>query len=76
MRTMVSQDTFNRLITVAFLSSTMTLVWLSWWTGKPIDITSFLSLLVPVATHISHIIVRSKDHTTDVKNGKTENLHE
>lgn len=65
----MSQDTFNKIVTVFFLGSTMTLVYLSWWTGKPIDITGFLSLLIPVATHISHIVIRSRDYGLEVKNG-------
>lgn len=72
----MSQDTFNKLVTTFFLGSTMILVYLSWYFGKPIEITGFLSLMVPVLTHIAHIMIKSRDYGIAAKNGKTEGLHE
>jgi len=52
----MSQDTFNKFITLTLLLYTMIMFSASWYTGKPIDLTGFLTLTAPLITHTIHLI--------------------
>jgi hypothetical protein len=52
----ISQDTFNKLITLMLLLYTMIMFSLSWYTGKALDLNAFLILVAPLITHTTHLI--------------------
>jgi hypothetical protein len=52
----MSQDTFNKVVTLTLLVFCMGMFFASWLSGKPIDLQSFLILIAPILTHSIHLI--------------------
>lgn len=52
----MSQDMFNKVVTLTLLLFTMIMFALSWYTGKPIDLNGFLILIAPIITHTTHLV--------------------
>ncbi len=60
----MSQDTFNKLVTSFLLVFCATLFTLAWWTGKAIDLRSFLVLIAPILAHTVHLVT---DNMVNIK---------
>jgi hypothetical protein len=52
----ITQDAFNKLVTLILLIYVMIMFSASWYTGKPIDLNGFLTLTAPIITHTVHLI--------------------
>ena len=51
----ISQDMFNKIVTLLLLLYAMVMTTLAWYTGKPLDFNDFLVLLTPLLTHMIHL---------------------
>jgi len=52
----MSQDTFNKIITLSLLLYCMSMYLLSWLFVKPIDLEGFLILITPLIAHTIHLV--------------------
>lgn len=57
---MISQDTFNKIMTTILLLYCMIMYALSWYTGRVLDLQGFLILLAPILTHMGHLLTGSR----------------
>lgn len=62
----INQDDFNKFITTVTLLFMMGMFFMSWYTGKPIDMVALAGFLVPMITHSTHLISNSFNQRTDV----------
>jgi energy-converting hydrogenase Eha subunit C len=57
----MSQDTFNKIITVSLMLYAMVMFTISFVIQRPLDLSGYSVLIAPVVTHTIHLIVRPKD---------------
>lgn len=68
----MSEGMFDRLLVVVLLVYSMIMYSASWFTGKPLDITSLTIILSPILTHSLNVICRmSSSGKEDNKNVTT-----
>jgi hypothetical protein len=56
MRGRMTQDLFNKLVTVSMLLYAFVMISVSFGLQRPIDLSSYMTLLAPVLTHVVHIL--------------------
>lgn len=61
----ISQDDFNKLVTMIMLVYFMVMYSASFITGRHLDILDALSFLIPVITHTTHLIVGNQKGDTN-----------
>lgn len=66
----ISQDTFNKLVTTTLLVYCMFMYTLSFITGKPLDLNSFLVLVAPLVAHTTHLIANTVNNNISSKEGQ------
>lgn len=52
----MSQDLFNKIVTLSMLLYSMIMFALSWYTGRAIDLNGYLIIAAPILTHGTHIV--------------------
>ncbi len=63
----MSQETFNKIVTIILLVYFMSLYAASWIMNKPVDIAGLAAFLVPIVTHGLHIVTQSSIERTTIK---------
>jgi len=61
----VNEEMFNRLLVMVLLIYSMIMYSVSWFVGKPLDITSLTIILSPILTHSLNIICRINGKETN-----------
>lgn len=56
----MSQETFNKILTIMLFLFFMTVYIVSFVTGKPIDTSGLLTFIVPSLNHVIHQITQSQ----------------
>lgn len=67
----ISQDTFNKIISILLFSYFLVMYTLSYITGKPLSIESALTLAVPTINHIVHQITQAQVVTKNIESATT-----
>ncbi len=62
----INQDDFNKFVTTITLFFFLFMYFMSWYTGKSVDLTALAGFLVPVIAHSTHLISNSVNQRTDV----------
>jgi len=70
----ISQETFNKIITVILFSFFMVMYALSWYTGKNVDWQALLTFLVPTMNHIMHQYTQNRVETKNIEASSAENV--
>ena len=67
----MNEGMFDRLLVVVLLVYSMIMYSASWFTGKPLDITSLTIILSPILTHSLNVICRMSSSAKEDKNVTT-----
>ena len=70
----ISQETFNKIITVILFSFFMIMYALSWYTGKNVDWQALLTFLVPTLNHIMHQYTQNRVETKNIEANSAANV--
>src|SRR5438270_6112653 len=62
----INQDDFNKFVTTSLLVYCMVMFTLSWYTGKQLDLQSFLTLVTPLLAHTIHIVADSRKEVATI----------
>ena len=52
----MSQDAYNKLVTLVLLTYTLVMATLSWVYNKPFDLSTELTILTPILAHSIHLV--------------------
>lgn len=55
----ITDDTFNKMLTIILLLYVMVMYTVSYITGKPLDLYNLLAFLAPLFNNIVHLVTRS-----------------
>jgi hypothetical protein len=72
----ISQDTYNKIVTTLYMVFCMAMFAWSYGTGRPLDLTNLSVLIAPILPHAIHIltqtgIVQAQIKKNGVVNGGT-----
>lgn len=62
----ISQDTFNKCVTIILFAYFLTMYTISYFTGKPLNIDSAIALAVPTFNHVIHQITQTQVLTKNI----------
>ena len=62
----LSQDSFNKLVTIFLMSFFALMYTLSWLTGKPLDWQALLTFIIPSLNHVVHVLTSTTNNTQGV----------
>ena len=72
----MSQDTFNKIVTMMLMVYCMGMFAISWYTGKSLDLNGFLILLAPILTHLGHVVTDMPREVAAIKADASKQIAE
>ena len=62
----ISQDSFNKLVTIVLMTFFMGMYVVSFITGKHLDVEGMLGFLIPTLNHVVHQITQAQMSATSI----------
>ena len=63
----ISQDSFNKIVTIVLFTYFLVMYTISYFTGKPLNLDSAIALAVPTLNHVIHQITQAQVATKNIE---------